>query len=86
MSSRAAIPDFTDGDIRSMSTTLRAMKQEIETLSGARQGQSKGAPSVFLQEREPSRTLATVFKQGDFWINPTTKKLSFYNGNFWVQL
>jgi hypothetical protein len=86
MSSRAAIPDFIDGDARSMSITLRAIKQEIETLSGARQGQSKGAPSVFLQEREPAQTLATTFKQGDFWINPTTKKLSFYNGKFWVQL
>ncbi len=86
MSRRVAIPDFTDGDIRSMAATIRALKQEIETLSGQRQGQSKGAPAVFVQTREPTRTQTTVFKEGDLWVHPDAKQLWFHNGSYWVKL
>jgi lipopolysaccharide export system protein LptA len=69
-----------------MSATLRALKQEVETISGMRQGQSKGAPAVFVQAQEPRKTLSATFKTGDFWINPDTKQLWFYNDNLWVRV
>lgn len=83
MSKLATIPDFTDGDVRSMSTALRVMKQQLETLSGQRQGQSRGAPNVYVQATEPR---SDTFREGDFWINPSNKKLNYYNGSYWVQL
>lgn len=86
MSRRVGLPDFTDGDVRSMGATLRAMKQELETLSGLRQGQSVGAPAVFVQTTEPVKTLSATFKKGDLWVNPDAKTLWFYNGAYWVKL
>lgn len=86
MSRRVTIPDFVDGDVRSMGIALRAMKQELETLSGLRQGQSKGAPAVYVQSTQPPQSQGNVYKAGDFWINPDAPpgaKLSFYNGSFW---
>jgi len=86
MSRRVAIPDFVDGDVRSLAATLRAIKQEIETISGIRQGQSRGAPAVFVEEREPSTNQNIVFKTGDLWIKPSLKELWYYNGQFWAKL
>jgi hypothetical protein len=89
VSRRVAIPDFVDGDVRSMAVALRTMKQEVETLSGLRQGQSKGAPAVYVQNTSPARSQLNVYKTGDFWINPDApqgQKLSFYNGSVWMQI
>lgn len=86
MSRAASIPEFFEGDIRSMATTMRAMKQQLETLSGQRQGQSQGAPAVYVQTTEP--VAWATYKLGDFWVNPeaaTGQKLSFYDGKGWVR-
>jgi hypothetical protein len=87
MSRRATIPDFADGNLRSIGTTLRAVKQEIETLSGLRQGQSKGAPAIFVQSSSPAQSQLNTYKVGDLWINPDAPKgdkLRYYNGSVWV--
>ena len=85
MSKVATIPEFVDGDARSMSVALRAMKQAVETLGGQRYDQSQGAPAVYVQTTTPSQN-RNPFRVGDFWINPSTKKLSYYNGNYWEAL
>jgi len=85
MSKLPAIPDFVD-EPGSIGTAVRAIKQVVEILSGQRQGQSLGAPSVFVQEYEPKGDLITSFKKGDQWINPLTKKMSFWDGRLWVEL
>lgn len=85
MSKVATIPDFIDGDARSMSTSLRVVKQVIETLSGQRYDDSKGSPAVYVQAVAPVAG-KNAFHPGDFWINSGTKKLSYYNGSFWVEL
>lgn len=86
MSSQAAIPDFVDGDVKSMSTSLRVMKQLLETISGQRQGESKGVPSVYVQPLSPTRNAANFYKAGDFWIDTSAKKLHYFDGGYWQQL
>jgi hypothetical protein len=64
------------------------MKQELETISGLRQGQSKGAPSVYVQNTQPGQAQGNAYRIGDFWINPAAtlgERLWFYNGSFWVR-
>lgn len=86
MSKQATIPDFADGDVRGMATALRAMKQQLEVLTGQKRGPSKGAPSVYVQALEPTQSTLVVFKEGDLWINPEIKNLWFHNGSYWVKL
>lgn len=89
MSKTASIPEFFEGDLRSMAASLRAVKQQLETLSGQRQGQSQGAPAVYVQTTEPAPSRISSYKIGDFWINPEKpkgEKLSFYDGRGWVQM
>lgn len=82
MSKAVSIPDFTEGDIRSMSTSLRAVKQILEGMTGQRQDESKGSPAVYVQTTEP-RAGRNFFSIGDFWINSNTKVLSYWTGNYW---
>ena len=82
MSKAATIPEFIDGDAKSMATALRAMKQILETMTGQRQDDSKGAPSVYVQDTEP-RAGKNLFQSGDFWFNTNTHKLYCYHVNFW---
>lgn len=81
MSKTVGIPEFVDGDAKSMAPTLRAMKQILETLTGQRQDDSKGAPSVYVQATAPV-TGRNFIKMGDFWFNTTEKKLYCYT-TFW---
>lgn len=81
MSKAATIPEFTDGDAKSMAVSLRVMKQILETLTGQRQDESKGSPAVYLQATEPQPG-RNLFKTGDFWINTATKKLYYYDA-YW---
>lgn len=85
MSKLPTIPDFVN-DPASMSVALRAVKEAVEILGGQRQGQSVGAPQMFVQEAEPERGRANAFKTGDLWINPVAKKLYFFSGQVWVAL
>ena len=82
MSKTATIPEFIDGDAQSMAVSLRVMKQVLETLTGQRQDESKGAPAVYVQATEP-KPGKNFFKSGDFWFNTNTHKLSCYHVNFW---
>lgn len=86
MSNQAVIPDFVDGDVKSMSTSLRSMKQLLETISGQRQGDSKGVPTVFVQPLSPVRNAANFYKTGDLWVDTAAKKLHYFDGGFWQQL
>lgn len=85
MSKSVGIPDFVDGDSKSMSVALRAMKQILETLTGQRQGDSLGAPSVYVQDFEPKDKF-NRFQTGDFWINTDTSKLYGYYNGYWQVL
>jgi hypothetical protein len=77
----AGIPDFVDGDPRSMSATLRVIKQTLDTLAGQRQDDSYGSPAIYVQTTEPIAG-RNKFETGDFWVNTATKKLYYYDG-FW---
>ena len=85
MSKFPTIPDFTE-NLQSMGTALRAMKQVIEIVGGQRQGQSLGAPQVFVQENEPTLSPSTSFSTGDQWIKPSTRVMSFWDGRQWLAL
>jgi hypothetical protein len=80
-----AIPDFSD--VASMQHTVRAMKEILEQLAGQRVGDSRGAPSVFVQDTAPSSLLDSTRKHGDLWItNSSPPTLYFWNGVRWVQV
>ncbi|MGI9135793.1 MAG: hypothetical protein ACR2JS_01885 [Candidatus Nanopelagicales bacterium] len=84
MSKSVGIPEFVDGDAKSMSVALRAMKQILETLTGQRQGDSLGSPAVYVQVVEP-KVKFNRLETGDFWINPDENKLyGYYNGSWQV--
>ena len=85
MSKFPSIPEFTD-DATSMAGTLRAVKDSVEQLTGKRQGQSLGSPSVFVQPFEPTPSVLTVLTRGDQWINDVTDVMSYWNGSQWKQL
>lgn len=84
MSKTVGIPEFADGDPKSMAVALRAMKQILETLSGQRQDGSRGSPSVYVQATEPQPG-KNVFKIGDFWFNTASHKLYCYN-SYWQEI
>jgi hypothetical protein len=83
-----AIPEFNDA--ASMAGTVRAMKEIVEQLAGARTtdaGTSRGAPSVFVNEVPPSTLLDPTHKVGDLWIKPGPPiALSYWSGTAWVQV
>jgi hypothetical protein len=85
MSNLPAIPDFLD-DLQSQGATLRAMKQAVEIIGGQRQGQSLGAPQMFIQPNEPVQSRLTSFKRGDQWINDETDQMYYWTGQQWKQL
>lgn len=91
MLKHTTIPDFDQNDTQSMATTLRAMKEIVETLAGLRQGQALGAPQMFIQSTAPtsvqnSRIRLTVAAKGDLWINDSAGTISYFDGNKWVEL
>lgn len=85
MSRYPTIPDFI-ATTESMATALRAVKDVLEIIAGQRQGESFGAPSVFVQEQEPALQFRPLLKEGDFWIKPERKRLHFWSGNEWVEV
>lgn len=82
MSKAVNIPDFAEGDIRGMSTALRAVKQMLETMAGQRQDDSKGSPAIYVQTTEP-KAGRNYFSTGDLWVNSNTKALSYWTGAYW---
>jgi hypothetical protein len=85
MSKLPTIPDFID-DLPSHGATLRSMKQAVEIIGGQRQGESLGAPQMFIQSYEPTLSRLTSFKRGDLWVNDSTDKMSYWNGQQWKLL
>lgn len=81
MSKVVGIPDFVDGDVRSMSATLRVVKQALDTIGGQRQDSSYGSPAVYVQTTAPIPG-RNKFETGDLWVNTAEKKLYYYEG-FW---
>lgn len=88
MSKYPAIPEFSD--IESMTHTVRAMKEIVEQMAGARTsdaGSSRGTPSVFVNEVAPTTLLDPTHKTGDFWIKPGPPIFLYYwSGTAWVQV
>ncbi len=82
MSRLPTIPEFVNTP-QEMSAALRAVKQILEPIAGLRQGESLGAPQVFVQATQPSPTLARTFKAGDFWIDTSTNTLRYWTGTAW---
>lgn len=85
MSKFPTIPEFAN-TIEEMNTALRAIKISVEILAGLRQGESKGAPQVFVQAVEPSPVVSSTYKAGDYWINTATNKLLYWTGTTWRSL
>lgn len=82
MSSFPAIPEFTN-TFEGMAATIRALKLSVEMLAGMRQGESFGAPQVFVQGAEPNRALTLTYKKGDLWIDTSTNRVHFWTGSGW---
>lgn len=85
MSSIPSIPEFGISQAETL-TVLRALKDAVEQLGGLRQGAARGAPQIYVlsTQPKPSRTLA--FKIGDLWVNTSTDKLFYYNGDTWREI
>jgi hypothetical protein len=79
-----SVPDFI-GTADSLEPAVRAMKDTIEQLAGQRQGQSLGAPVVFVQPLEPS-VPPLLLKRGDQWINDQTHTMAYWTGQRWQAL
>jgi hypothetical protein len=75
------IPEFTE-DPRSMATTLRAMKEILESLAGLRPGPGLGVPNVFVQAQAPQGQAASI-KPGDLWIGRGASALNYWDGRLW---
>lgn len=91
MLKHTTIPDFDQNDLSSVATTVRAMKDIVETLAGLRQGEALGAPQIFIQPTAPasvqnSRIRLTTAAKGDLWINETAGTISYFDGSKWVEL
>lgn len=91
MLKHTTIPDFDQNDTQSMATTVRAMKEIVETLAGLRQGEALGAPQIFIQSTAPaavqnSRIRLTTAAKGDLWINDSAKTFNYFDGTKWVEL
>jgi hypothetical protein len=72
-----SIPVPVHGDDSSVHETLMALKQTAEIMIGTR----GGAPTTrtFVQEGIPK-----AFVVGDQWIQPSSGKMSYWNGNQWL--
>ncbi len=86
MSKVPTIPDFQDGDPTSVGATVRALKLAVEFLGGLRQGESRGAPLVFVQGNRPMLNQESSLRIGDVWIDPTDNTLKYWNGELWKQV
>jgi hypothetical protein len=82
MSKFPTIPEFVKTP-EEMGTALRAVKISVEILAGLRQGESKGAPQMFVQTTTPSPANKLSYKIGDLWINTSTNKLNYWTGSAW---
>jgi len=71
------IPLPTQGNDESMFASVMAMKLAIETLQGQRGGQP--VTRTFVQEASPAAS-----NTGDQWIQPSTGKMSYWNGSKWM--
>jgi hypothetical protein len=85
MSKFPTIPDFNDTP-ESLGTALRATKLTLEMIAGQRQGDSKGAPDMFVQQSEPSFNIRSTHKVGDLWIDTSSNTLKYWNGTLWKAL
>ena len=83
MSKLPSIPEFASTP-EEISAALRAIKQTVELLAGLRQGESRGSPQVFAQPTSPKPTLTISYRVGDFWIDTSSNKLNFWNGQNWT--
>lgn len=82
MSRFPSVPEFANSP-QEINTALRAIKQSIEQLAGLRQGESKGAPQVFVQSTQPDGARAITYKMGDFWIDTSDNTLKYWTGTNW---
>jgi hypothetical protein len=80
-----AIPDFSE-DVQSIATALRTVKQTLEIVAGQRQGEDLGAPSTFVQPKNPDDALRLTYKVGDLWIDTASNKFNYWTGTSWKQL
>ena len=85
MSSFPTIPEFTNTP-EEMSTAIRALKMAVEQLAGLRQGESKGAPQIYVQTTLPSNQYTISYKIGDLWINTSNNTVSYWTGTIWQSL
>lgn len=69
-----------------MGTALRSVKQILEIIAGQRQGESFGAPQIFVQSQTPSPVSRGTNKTGDLWINTTNDTMNYWNGTAWKPL
>jgi hypothetical protein len=75
------VPDFST-DPESMATALRAMKDIVEQIAGLRQGEMRGAPTMFSQVSTPAANGLT--RAGDLWLDPSTGSMSWWTGEQWA--
>lgn len=74
-------------DVDNLSTSMRAMKESMEIITGQRRG-SLGVPLMYVQPQAPNASVsangkANYLKTGDLWINTTNNTMSFYDGKTW---
>lgn len=85
MSRVPTIPDFAPV-LEQHDATLRTIKQAIEILGGLRQGESVGAPLMFVQGYAPSQVATSIYRIGDLWIDTTTDTMKYWDGSIWKPL
>lgn len=82
MSRLPTLPEFSEA-IPPMAETLRRVKLALEILGGMQQGESEGAPLVYVQNTQPDPQQDGVRRRGDQWIRTTDDTLWFWNGDQW---
>lgn len=83
MSDLNSIPDIRP-DLEALASAARVMKEMLESISAQRRGQGVGSPRMFYQPLPPDPRLGDQLKLCDLWIDNRSKKLSFWDGRFWV--
>lgn len=80
-----SIPEFFNTP-ESLGTAVRALKNSLEILAGKRQGESYGAPEIYVQPTTPSPAYNQSYTVGDLWINTSTNTMSYWTGTTWQAL
>lgn len=84
MSNTNSIPEPTP-DLQGLITTVRALKEVVEGLTGQRPGRVAPAPRIYVRPVRPDPREEPV-NPYDLWIASGTNQMHYFDGRLWQRL